>query len=282
MKITALSLLALTAGVSAGGPSLSISVQDGSYGGLDGLDPSLSWSSSSSSGDVELEYGVDMKASSLNIASLPKKVWGKASLDLGGWATSVRADADASDLGNADLTIDSVNGDTSLKMFASAGGGFKVSSIEATKTFDSDGASVSVNPRYNLETEEADVVIGYDAGDTSVELTASADSQSVVIGHSMGDTSLSLTASADAQSLTLSQKIDDDNTVSPTFGSDGSMSLAWERSLGDGNSLTTTLKPNESVDMEWKDAAWTANINLGLDGASVSGANVSVKRDVNF
>lgn len=279
MKFTALSLLALTAGVSAGSPSLSISVQDGTYGGLDGLDPSLSWSSSSSSGDVDLEYGVDMKASSLNIASLPKKVWGKASLDLGGWATSVRADADASDLGNADLTIDSVNGDTSLKMFASAAG---VSSVEATKTFDSDGASVSVNPRYNLETEEADVVIGYDAGDTSVELTASADSQSVVIGHSMGDTSLSLTASADAQSLTLSQKIDDDNTVSPTFGSDGSMSVAWERSLGDGNSLTTTLTPNESVDMEWKDAAWTANINLGLDGASVSGANVSVKRDVNF
>lgn len=279
MKFTALSLLALTAGVSAGSPSLSISVQDGTYGGLDGLDPSLSWSSSSSSGDVDLEYGVDMKASSLNIASLPKKVWGKASLDLGGWATSVRADADASDLGNADLTIDSVNGDTSLKMFASAAG---VSSVEATKTFDSDGASVSVNPRYNLETEEADVVIGYDAGDTSVELTASADSQSVVIGHSMGDTSLSLTASADAQSLTLSQKVDDDNTVSPTFGSDGSMSVAWERSLGDGNSLTTTLTPNESVDMEWKDAAWTANINLGLDGASVSGANVSVKRDVNF
>lgn len=279
MKFTALSLLALTAGVSAGSPSLSISVQDGSYGGLDGLDPSLSWSSSSSSGDVDLEYGVDMKASSLNIASLPKKVWGKASLDLGGWATSVRADADASDLGNADLTIDSVNGDTSLKMFASAAG---VSSVEATKTFDSDGASVSVNPRYNLETEEADVVIGYDAGDTSVELTASADSQSVVIGHSIADTSLSLTASADAQSLTLSQKIDGDNTVSPTFGSDGSMSVAWERSLGDGNSLTTTLTPNESVDMEWKDAAWTANINLGLDGASVSGANVSVKRDVNF
>lgn len=279
MKFTALSLLALTAGVSAGSPSLSISVQDGTYGGLDGLDPSLSWSSSSSSGDVDLEYGVDMKASSLNIASLPKKVWGKASLDLGGWATSVRADADASDLGNADLTIDSVNGDTSLKMFASAAG---VSSVEATKTFDSDGASVSVNPRYNLETEEADVVIGYDAGDTSVELTASADSQSVVIGHSMGDTSLSLTASADAQSLTLSQKVGDDNTVSPTFGSDGSMSVAWERSLGDGNSLTTTLTPNESVDMEWKDAAWTANINLGLDGASVSGANVSVKRDVNF
>lgn len=279
MKFTALSLLALTAGVSAGSPSLSISVQDGTYGGLDGLDPSLSWSSSSSSGDVDLEYGVDMKASSLNIASLPKKVWGKASLDLGGWATSVRADADASDLGNADLTIDSVNGDTSLKMFASAAG---VSSVEASKTFDSDGASVSVNPRYNLETEEADVVIGYDAGDTSVELTASADSQSVVIGHSMGDTSLSLTASVDAQSLTLSQKVDDDNTVSPTFGSDGSMSVAWERSLGDGNSLTTTLTPNESVDMEWKDAAWTANINLGLDGASVSGANVSVKRDVNF
>ena len=36
------------------------------------------------------------------------------------------------------------------------------------------------------------------------------------------------------------------------------------------------------VDMEWKDSAWTANINMPIDGNSISGANVSVKREVNF
>lgn len=60
------------------------------------------------------------------------------------------------------------------------------------------------------------------------------------------------------------------------------MAVEWERNLGDDNSLTTTLRPNESVDMEWKDSAWTANINMPIDGNTISGANVSVKREVNF
>lgn len=141
---------------------------------------------------------------------------------------------------------------------------------------------MTVNPRYNIDTEEADVVINYEVDDTTVELTASAEAQSVVIGHVSGDTSLELTASAESQSLTITQQIDADNKLSPTITSDGDISLEWERELGDGNSLSATVKPNESIDVEWNDADWTANINVPIDGTTVTGANVSIKRDVSF
>lgn len=93
---------------------------------------------------------------------------------------------------------------------------------------------------------------------------------------------MTLTASADAQSLSISQQLDDDNTITPTFTSGGDISVEWERSLGDDNSLTATIKPNDSVDLEWKDADWTANINMPVEGTSITGANVSIRRDVTF
>lgn len=117
-----------------------------------------------------------------------------------------------------------------------------------------------MNPRYNVETEEADVVVNYSKDGTDVELTASAD----------------------AQSVTISRQLDDENRVAPTIGSNGDISVAWERSLGDDNSITTTLTPDDAVDIEWKDSAWTASINLPLDGTEVTGTNVSIKREVNF
>ena len=33
---------------------------------------------------------------------------------------------------------------------------------------------------------------------------------------------------------------------------------------------------------ECEDGAWTANVNMPLDGTSISGANVGIKRDVTF
>jgi len=280
MKIAALTLFSVLGFVAAGSPKLSVTVSDGSFAGLDGLDPTISWSSESSSGDVSLEYGVDLAARpTTDVASLPKKIWGKASTDIGGWATTLSADVDGTDFAGAEYEVDAANGDTSIKLSANAGG---VTAIEATQNFASGDATISVNPRYNLESEAADVVVNYDAGDTNVELTASAAAQSVVITHQAGDTNIEVNASADEQSLTISQQLDASNRIAPTIASNGEISVEWERDLGDDNSLTATVKPNDAVDLEWKDAAWTANINLPIDGTSVTGANVSIKRDVSF
>jgi hypothetical protein len=259
MKLIA--ALATLVAVEAGRPSLSISVKDGSFGGLDGLDPTLSWSSSSNSGDVDLEFGAEASVKpTADIASLPKSVWGKASGSSGDWDWSARADLDAADLSSADIEINADNDDLSIKLLASAGSsGSSVNNVEASKSFSSGDATITVNPRYDVKAETGDVVVGWSSGDTAVEVTASAD----------------------AQSIKIAQKIDDDNTITPTLSSGGDISVAWEKSLGDGNSLTTTFS-SSAVDLEWEDASWTASINVPLDGTDITGTNVSIKRDVEF
>mmetsp|Transcript_17603 Transcript_17603/g.24825 ORF Transcript_17603/g.24825 Transcript_17603/m.24825 type:complete len:264 (+) Transcript_17603:25-816(+) len=263
MKTSALALFAIIGSVAANRPQLSFNVKDGNFADIGGLDPSLTWSSSTKTGDIDIEYGVESSAvPSTDIASLPKKIWGKASTDISGWGVSARTEFAGTDFSKADVDVDASNseGDLSLHLEASAGDGFSIHKVEATKTFDSDGARVTVNPRYDVDTEETDVVLAYSKDGTDIEVTASQDSQS----------------------LTFSRQVDDNNRVAPTLSSNGNVSVEWERSLGDDNSLTATLKPNESVDLEWKDAAWTANINLGVEGTSITGTNVSVKREVNF
>lgn len=263
MKLSALAIFAVIGSTSAGRPSLSINVQDGNFADIGGLDPSLSWSGESSTGDVDVEYGIEASARpTSDIASLPKNIWGKASTNLNGWGLSARAEFQGTDFTNAGIEVDASNDDVDLDLHleASAGSGFSVNRVEATKRIDADGANISINPRYNVETEEADVVLSYNKDGTSVELTASQD----------------------AQSVTLSRQLDDDNRVAPTLASNGDVSLEWERSLGDDNSITATLKPNDALDLQWKDSAWTANINMPIDGTDITGTNVSIKREVSF
>jgi hypothetical protein len=227
-----------------------------------------------------------------DIASLPRKVWGKAKTNVAGWGVSARADVDGQDRSSADLEFDADNedADLSLRLTASAGGGFNVRRVEATKGLDIDGARVTVNPRYNMETEEADVVLGYDNGNTNVQLTASADNQEVNVKHKMDNTNLELTASADSQEVSIDHQMDNTNvrlTASAdnqevTISNSGDISVEWERTLGDDSALTATLKPNDSLNVEWRDNGWTANVDMPMDGANINGANVSIKRDITF
>ena len=213
---------------------------------------------------------------------------------------------DGQDRSSADLEFDADNkdADLSLRLTASAGGGFNVRRVEATKGLDLDGARVTINPRYDVEKEEGDVVLGYDNGNTNVqltasaekqevnikhkmdntniELTASADNQEVSIDHQVDNTNVKLTASADNQEVTISQQVDANNRVAPTINNRGDISVEWERSLGDDSALTATLKPNDSLNVEWRDNAWTANVDMPMNGANINGANVRIKRDVTF
>ena len=113
----------------------------------------------------------------------------------------------------------------------------------------------------DVASKDLDVTMNYDAGKTRVKVAASKDEQEVTVSH----------------------QIDTQNRVAPSFAlRSGKLSVEWERDLGDDNTLTTTLRPNESVDVEWKDAAWTANIKLPVVDHKIGGADVSMKREVNF
>lgn len=240
-----------------------IQVRDGNFDGLDGLDPTISWESSTRSGDLDLSYGIKASARpTTDIASLPRSIWGKARTDISGWGVSARAEVDGQDFSNANVELDADNedADLSVHVVASAGNNFNVRSVEATKGFDNNGARVTVTPRFNLDDDSRDVVVNYNNDKTNVKLTASADNQEV----------------------TISQQIDGDNRIAPTVNSRGDLSVEWERRLSDDSSLTANLRPNDSLNVEWRDAAWTANVNMPIDGTNINGANVSIKRDVNF
>lgn len=263
MKFTSIVLASVVGVAAAGKPQLSISVQDGNFDGLDGLNPTLSWENSGRAGDLDISYGVEANARpTTDIASLPRSVWGRASTDISGWGVSARADIDAQDFRRADLQLDASNDDAdlSLRLTANAGSDFNVRSVEATKGLDVNGARVTVRPRLDLENDSRDVEVNYNNDNTNIRLTASADNQEV----------------------TWSQQIDGNNRVAPTVNSRGDLSVEWERRLSDDSSLTASLKPNDSLDLEWRDAAWTANINMPIDGTNINGANVNIKRDVTF
>jgi hypothetical protein len=234
---------------------------------------------------LDISYGIEAAARpTTDLASLPKNVWGKASTDISGWGVSARADIDGQDFTRADLQVDANNADAdlSIKMMASAGSQFAVRSVQATKGFDSNGGRVTVTPRFDLESNDRDVEITYNKDNTNVKLTASADSQEVEVSQQLDNTNVKLTASAGNQEVTISQQLDSDNRIAPTINSNGDLSVEWERRLSDDSALTATLKPNDSLDVEWRDAAWTANVNMPIDGTNINGANVSIKRDVNF
>lgn len=224
----------------------------------------LAWENSQQAGDVDISYGVKAAVRpTTDIASLPRGIWGKARTDVAGWGVSARADLDGQDYSRADLEIDAQNkeNDLSLRLTANAGKEFSVRRVEATKGFDQgNGSRLTVTPRIDLEEDSRDVVVNYNKDRTNFKLTASAANQEI----------------------TVSQQIDDNNRLAPTLTSNGDISLEWERRLSDDSRLTANLRPNDSLDLEWKDSAWTANINMPIDGSSINGANVSIKRDVEF
>ena len=212
---------------------------------------------------MDLSYGIKASARpTTDLASLPRSIWGKASTDISGWGVSARAELDGQDFKNADLQVDADNDDAdlSLRMVARAGEEFSVKRVEATKGFDASGARVTVTPRFNLEDDSRDVVVNWSNDKTNVKLTASTEDQEV----------------------TVSQQIDDNNRIAPTINNKGDISVAWERRLTDDSSLTATLKPNDNINVEWRDAAWKANVDMPIDGTDIKAANVHIKRDVNF
>jgi hypothetical protein len=231
---------------------------------LDVVDPIVSWEDSASAGDVQLSYGASASArATTNVASLPRKVWGSASTNVAGWGVKGRADLDAQDL-NTDITLDAENQnlDLSMRLTASAGkDNVSVRGIQATKGLDVPGGRLAITPKIDLANDDKNVELSYDRD---------------------GKTNVRLTASTSEQSVTVSQEIGADNRISPSISSNGDMSLAYERRLSDDSSVKATLKHNDNLNVEWKDAEWTANVKMPIEGTSLGTASVSIKRDVNF
>jgi len=264
MKFTLAVIATVLAAVSAERPALSIQVKDGNFASLDGLEPSLTWSASTTSGDFELTGGVDVAPQlSSDVLSMPRTLWGSASTTVKSWGVKARAEVSRDNMKSAAVEIDAEDegADLSVRMKGTAGEEFSVETVEATKGITSNDARITLTPKFTVASKALDVTATYAAGKTAVNLDASLEEQTIKV----------------------SQQLDDSNRVAPSFSlQSGAVAVEWERDLGEGNTLTTTLKPNDSLDMEWKDSAWTATINMPVADNKIGGANISVKRDVSF
>lgn len=259
MKLCIFFSLFYTASAGAKYPSISLNLKDGSYAeSFDGLDPELSYSTEASAMGCDIEAGAtaSMKPT-MDVLSLPRSIWGKVSGDVAGWRVSSRVDADLDDGNKVGINFAAGNSDLDASIQVNG-----LDQIIVEKGFDALDGRISVTPRYELGSSDADVTLAYDSDSTSVAIDAS--------------------ASASTMKLTVSQKVTDDDTLTPSINCSGDMSLAWKRSLGDGNSITTTVKPNEEVSLKWNDGPWVAEFKSSLDGYKTDGLSVRVNRKVSF
>lgn len=125
------------------------------------------------------------------------------------------------------------------------------------KGFNALGGRFSVNPRYNIQSSDADVILGYDADKTSVTVEASASSQK----------------------LTVAQQVAEGHRITPSVTSKGDVSLAWRKSLDGGDAVTTTVNSDGKMSLKWEDGPWTAIFATSVDNSAV---DVKVNRKLNF
>lgn len=132
--------------------------------------------------------------------------------------------------------------------------------IEVDKGFDALGGRVSITPRFNVASSDADVTLAYDSDDTTVTIDASQSQQK----------------------LTVSQVVAEGHRLTPSVTSNGDVSLAWKKDLDGGDSITTTVTPGDKVNMKWEDGPWTAEFDTPLNGFKTEGLSVKINRKITF
>lgn len=263
MKLQIASLLSVLAFSDAGisYPTVDVNLKglQGDAGPFEGLDPVASWSASTARLGCNFEAGATSSIKpTLDVLSLPRTVWGKVRTQAGQWKLSSKAVGalDGSNDVSFNVAADNDEWDTSLEVTSSGGS----QSVQIVKGFDALGGRVSVNPRYNIQSSDADVILGYDASSTSVTVEASQNSQK----------------------LTVAKQITDSDRLTPSITSGGDFALAWRKSLDGGNAVTTTMKLNDSLSVKWEDGPWTAAIKTPLSGYKTDDVTVRIHRKLNF
>lgn len=169
--------------------------------------------------------------------------------------------------------------------------------VTPTKYLGADAAT-PFDIEFNLKDESTDITATVDAdmsktitvaksfGETSVEYNYDNNEHSVEIDYKdLDNTDIKLTATKDEQSIEITQRIDDDNTVTPSFtskGDDVDISVAWEKKLGDGNSITATVGNSDVVNVQWLDDNWVVNGQMKVNGVVPEDIEIHMKRDIYF
>ena len=138
-------------------------------------------------------------------------------------------------------------------------GGVSINTIKGGKTFEADGATISISPRFDVQSKEATVVTSYEKDGTGIKVEASKDTQTI----------------------NLSRQLDEQNRIAPTISSTGNISVEWEHKANDCT-VTTTFKPEESISVAWEEKGWKTNVSMDLEKNDISNVKVSMKKDLTF
>jgi len=248
-------------------PELNVAVSSGSNNDFSGaLAPSVKWSTEGNVGGTDYEGGVNLAASGLAQSDLPFSVWGKLRREIGDWGVTAKIDANSDDLGHVDLDLQAQGGPTDLTLMAqgSVDAGRQSGELREVglqQSFEAPGGNLSLRPRFNLAQGKADVRVEYEHDDTRLQVDADMDSQRI----------------------TLAQRLDDNNSISPSISSNGDIELEYRRNIGDGT-LTANYKPNDSTSLKYEEGPWVASADIPMDGYYNfnGGAKLNVRRSVNL
>lgn len=255
MKFSAASLLFLVGSASAiTKPKLTIRLQDGVYGDImETLAPEISIDGSEGE---NLEYGGRCAVSE---PGRPGSFWAslrsKVELGVGETPTflnlfsKVEVSQGQQDFGEGEMkgvygTVEAENEEQDLFGWASVAVGFngnvtplKVGAKKIVELDDEKG-KVMVSPRYNVEEQFAEVVVGFEKDATQAYLTVSQDDQDLYLQHQLNDAT-SATAKVGKQLGFMSASVTNANELGVT---------------------TLTYTPDE-VDVEIKNDGWVAGIS---------------------
>lgn len=264
-------LLTLLGVVSAGVPTPDISLgvnvgHDTQTGSMGGVVPTAKWQSEVISvAGMDVQGGLDVVVTDVSTPMAPSaNLWGKLRKIIPGVGMiTVRGDMDPNSRDVADLNIQLNAFDTGIQVVGSADlqyPGVTIDKIQLTKSIDTLGGTVSLNPKYDVGKNIPDVSVGYAMGDTSFKVDA------------------------EQRKLTVAHTFAGGNKVVPTVTAAGDFSLSYSRPLLEGGRLTTTWTPDDSVKVQWTDGGWDASVVAPLDGyfQTNNGIKVSMKRSVSI
>jgi hypothetical protein len=133
-----------------------------------------------------------------------------------------------------------------------------VDKVQLTKSVNTLGGTLSLNPKYDVKRGAPDVSVGYSVGATSLKVDA------------------------EQKRLTVAHTFAGRNKITPTITAGGDFSLSYSRDLVLGGKLSTTWTPDDSVKVTWNDGGWDATVTAPLDGPyrTNGGIKFNVKRNV--
>lgn len=320
MKFSLLAVAAVITSAGAFKPKTKITIHDGKFNALDDVEtfmdiertyPTLVVKTEVEGIEATLDTEVDIQVKPEGVAV--SKVKGAASWDsVLGASWTVTGETEPGD-GYVSVDVEGDIADASVVLGAKAtitSDEITPNSAGFTKTLAVNGGSgsFSFTPTY-YPGEDApvpfDIEFDYESGDNKITATVDSDmgksieasttfdatktkykyendEHEVEIDYSMDKTDIKLTATKEAQKVKISQQVTDIDTVSPTFESNGDITVAWERDLGDDNTLTTTVGNSDSATIVWKDDNWVVNGKVQLNGIVPEDIEFHMKREIEF